>query len=205
MPRPWTLSDLDSDSESDIPTQTRQRFSPPKQKKKKREKDRKTFVAFQWKTFSGNRWSANYACSCSAAFFFVCFVFTFREALKAFGLLMFVQNLGGSIWVLLHSVSACRFYSDLSWPKWFGLSLIYQPSKAELLACGLLKHVSTSAGWVAFHVAAVAFPLWFGPESLQAILPPSLHHVAATSTSAFLLKKLSRGEDDDSGYKLWNI
>jgi len=130
----------------------------PPQNKKKREKDRKTFVAFQWKTFSGNRWSANYACSCSAAFFFVCFVFTFREALKAFGLLMFVQNLGGSIWVLLHSVSACRFYSDLSWPKWFGLSLIYQPSKAELLACGLLKHVSTSAGWVAFHVAAIAFP-----------------------------------------------
>jgi len=36
MPRPWTLSDLDSDSESDIPTQTRQRFSPPKQKKKER-------------------------------------------------------------------------------------------------------------------------------------------------------------------------
>jgi len=38
----------------------------------------------------------------------------------------------------------------------------------------------------------------FGPEPLQAILPPSLHHVAATRTAALLLKKLSRGEDDDS-------
>lgn len=36
MPRPWTLSDLDSDSESDIPTQTRQRFSPQNKKKERK-------------------------------------------------------------------------------------------------------------------------------------------------------------------------
>lgn len=114
------------------------------------------------------------------------------------------------------SSSVCCTYGDLSWLKWFRLSLICPTSKAKLLACGFLKHVSTStvypvdvslhssvclsvwptdtrtaAGWVAFDVV-VAGPLVESAAGHFAAFSIFSSHVAATISTEEALERRRR-------------
>lgn len=125
-----------------------------------------------------------------------------------------------NIYLSATSSSVCCTYGDLSWLKWFRLSLICPTSKAKLLACGFLKHVFTSTVYpldVSFHPSvflsvclANRYPYSCRLSSFSRCCCWSprrircrpfcrlLYFFPAMSQLLFLLKKLSKGEDDDS-------